>query len=376
MASPSAPHPPAWPAPGQQQATAPVDGRIVVENLSKSFGQVRAVNNLSFTVEPGSVTGFLGPNGAGKTTTLRMLLGLVHPTSGVATIGGRAYSQIPNPMTVVGAALEAASFHPGRTARNHLLVYTAATGLPDRRADEVLDLVGLGSARRRKVRGYSLGMRQRLALAGTMLGDPRVLILDEPANGLDPAGIRWLRGFFRHLADEGRSVLVSSHQLAEVQSVADRVVILNRGNLVRSGSIEELTAGTDSVVVRSPDVARLAELAARAGKQVAAGANGALRIRSDDTAEIGHLAFSNNIELHELSLERSDLEELFFALTQEPENQGAMGPGTVGSAHPEAQYPGQGPPGYPPGPPPAGFPPPGPPPGVNTQPPSGPGAPR
>ena len=317
MASPPSP-PPGHRAPSQQHAGqhAPIPGRIVVENLSKSFGQVRAVNNLSFTVEPGSVTGFLGPNGAGKTTTLRMLLGLVHPTSGVATIGGALYRSIPNPMTVVGAALEAASFHPGRTGRNHLLIYSAAAGIPDRRVDEVLDLVGLRDAAKRKVRGYSLGMRQRLGLAGTLLGNPRVLILDEPANGLDPAGIRWLRGFFRQLADEGRTVLVSSHQLTEVQTIADRVVILDRGNLIRSGSIEELTAGTDSVVVRGPALDKLAQVAAEAGKQTARSDDGALRIRSDDPAEIGHLAFANGIELHELRLEKFDLERLFFSLTQ------------------------------------------------------------
>jgi ABC-2 type transport system ATP-binding protein len=330
----------------------PVPGRVVVDNLSKTFGTVRAVNNLSFTVEPGSVTGFLGPNGAGKTTTLRCLLGLVKPTGGVATIGGLTYAHIPNPITVVGAALEAASFHPGRTARNHLLVYTAACGLPDRRVDEVLDLVGLSSDRNRKVRGYSMGMRQRLALAGTLLGDPRVLILDEPANGLDPAGIRWLRGFFRRLADEGRTVLVSSHQLAEVETIADRVVILNRGNLVRAGSLDELTAGTDSVVVRSPDAARLADLAVQAGKQVAPRGDGVLRIRSDDTAEIGHLAFINQIELHQLSLERFDLEQLFFALTAEAAADQPQG------SHPTGPPPGYPPPGYPPpGYPPPGYPP-------------------
>lgn len=212
----------------------PAAGRLVVTGLTKAFGNVRAVSDLSFTVEPGSVTGFLGPNGAGKTTTLRMVLGLVRPTSGTATIGGLPYHQLPNAVTHVGAALEAASFHPGRSARNHLRVYAAAAGLPDRRVEEVLDIVGLHDAAKRKVRGYSLGMRQRLGLAATLLGDPRVLILDEPSNGLDPEGIRWLRGFFRMMAQEGRTVLVSSHLLNEVQEFADRVIILDRGRLVRS----------------------------------------------------------------------------------------------------------------------------------------------
>ncbi len=224
-------------------------GRIVVDQLSKVFGgKVRAVDRLSFTVEPGSVTGFLGPNGAGKTTTLRMVLGLVRPTSGNATISGVPYARLPQPLTQVGAALESSSFHPARTGRNHLRVLCTAAGLPLQRADEVLGLVGLGAAGKRKVRGYSLGMRQRLGLAAALIGDPRVLILDEPANGLDPDGIRWLRGFFRHLAGEGRTILVSSHQLNEVQEVADRVVILNHGQLIS----RRLDRGTDRRIGQRP----------------------------------------------------------------------------------------------------------------------------
>jgi ABC-2 type transport system ATP-binding protein len=292
------------------------DGRIVVEDLSKSFGTVHAVRNLTFTVEPGSVTGFLGPNGAGKTTTLRMLLGLVHPSSGRALIGGRPYSDIHNPSRVVGAALEAASFHPGRTARNHLRVYCAAASLPDARADQVLDMVGLGGAAKRKVRGFSLGMRQRLGLAATLLGDPRVLILDEPANGLDPEGIRWLRGFFRQMAGEGRTVLVSSHLLNEIQEVADRVVILNRGELVRSGSIAELLAGTDLAVVRTPQAGDLSAALAAAGLSGQRSDDATLRVKTSDLAHVGHVAFTAGIELHELSLEKFDLEQLFFSLTR------------------------------------------------------------
>lgn len=294
----------------------PAAGRIVVDRLTKAFGSVRAVSDLSFTVEPGSVTGFLGPNGAGKTTTLRMVLGLVRPTSGTATIGGVSYQQLPNPATRVGAALEAASFHPGRSARNHLRVYAAAAGLPDRRVDEVLDIVGLHDAAKRKVRGYSLGMRQRLGLAATLLGNPRVLILDEPSNGLDPEGIRWLRGFFRTMAHEGRTVLVSSHLLNEVQEVADRVIILNRGQLVRSGSIAELLAGTDSVLVRSPAVDRLipALIAARLGGTRVDAAT--IRIEGAPPELIGHIAFEAGVELHELSPQKADLEQLFFSLTQ------------------------------------------------------------
>ncbi|HEY7045869.1 MAG TPA: ABC transporter ATP-binding protein [Jatrophihabitantaceae bacterium] len=310
--------PPGPGAPGAPGGAPPGgDGRIVVNELTKVFGgRVRAVDRLSFTVEPGSVTGFLGPNGAGKTTTLRMILGLIHPTAGNSTIGGVPYRQLHNPVTVVGAALEASSFHPARTGRNHLRILCAAAHLPDRRADEVLDLVGLHEAARRKVRGYSMGMRQRLGLAATLLGNPRILVLDEPANGLDPEGIRWLRGFFRHLAAEGRTVLVSSHLLNEVEEFADRVVILNRGQLVRQGSISELTAGTDTVQVRSPQPAALVEALRRAGLQPDQPDANTVRVRGIDMAHVGHLAFTSGVELHELRTERFDLEELFFTLTE------------------------------------------------------------
>ena len=310
--------------------TPQVEGRIVVDQLSKVFrGSVRAVDRLSFTVEPGSVTGFLGPNGAGTTTTLRMVLGLVHPTAGHATISGQVYRHLGNPSRAVGAALESSSFHPARTARNHLRIMCTVAGLPVQRADEVLDLVGLRDAARRKVRGYSMGMRQRLGLAAALLGNPRVLILDEPANGLDPDGIRWLRGLLRHLAGEGRTVLVSSHQLNEVEEVADRVVILNRGQLVRAGSIAELTAGTDSVLVRSPNLAPLHTALTGQPVTVEPVDATAVRVKGLSIEQLGHLAFTGGVELHELSAQRFDLEDLFFALTQ------------------EAQQPGYPPPGYP-----------------------------
>jgi ABC-2 type transport system ATP-binding protein len=317
-------------------------GRIVVAGLSKSFGTVHAVDNLSFTVEPGSVTGFLGPNGAGKTTTLRMLLGLVTPTSGVATIGGVPYGQIQQPMRTVGAVLEASSFHPGRTARNHLRVYAAASGIPDHRADEVLAQVGLTDAANRKVRGFSLGMRQRLGLAFALLGNPQVLLLDEPANGLDPEGIRWLRGFQRGLADEGRTVLVSSHLLTEVQQSADRVVILSRGKLVREGSMLELERGAgESVVVSSPTLDKLGNALTSTGAKITRSGPDQLRITGVPAAAVGHAAFGAGVELHELRTERADLEQLFFSLTE-------------GQFHAPAGGP---PPGAPPGPPPPGMPP-------------------
>ena len=293
------------------------DARIVVDDLSKVFGgKVRAVDRLSFTVEPGSVTGFLGLNGAGKTTTLRALLGLVHPTSGTATIGGLPYRQLPEPLTVVGAALESSSFHPARTARNHLRILCTVAGLPAARADEVLGYVGLAAAARRKVRTYSLGMRQRLSLAAALLGNPRVLVLDEPANGLDPEGIRWLRTMLRALADEGRTVLVSSHQLNEIEEIADRVVILNRGRLVTYGPIAELTAGTDRVIVRTPQLDRL-RAAVPAPAVVEQTGPDVLIVHGATPAGVGHWAFVAGVELHELRGQRVDLEELFFALTEE-----------------------------------------------------------
>jgi ABC-2 type transport system ATP-binding protein len=214
---------------------------IAIEGLTKRFGEVVAVDGLSFEVDRGTVVGFLGPNGAGKTTTLRMLLGLVAPTAGSARIDGRRYRELSEPVRHVGALLEASSFHPGRSARDHLRVVTTAAGLPLSRADEVLDQVGLAGAARRRVGGFSLGMRQRLGLATALLGDPEVLILDEPANGLDPEGVHWLRGLLRHLADEGRTVLVSSHVLAEVAQTVDQVVIVARGRLVTQSTLAALT---------------------------------------------------------------------------------------------------------------------------------------
>ena len=213
---------------------------VEVRDLAKTFGRVTAVGGMSFTVPAGKVTGFLGPNGAGKTTTLRMVLGLVRPSAGEALIGGVPYHRLTRPRREVGALLEATGFHPGRRGRDHLRVLTAAGGLPDRRVDEVLGQVGLASSAGRRVREFSLGMRQRLGLAAALLGDPPVLLLDEPANGLDPAGIAWLRGLLRGLADEGRTVLVASHVLSEVAQTADHVVIVNEGRLRFAGPLREL----------------------------------------------------------------------------------------------------------------------------------------
>jgi ABC-2 type transport system ATP-binding protein len=220
---------------------------ITVDGLTKRFGAVQAVDDLSFEISGASVTGFLGPNGAGKTTTLRMLLGLIAPDGGRATIEKRRYPELDEPVRVVGALLEATSFHPGRSARNHLRVVARAAGLTDRRVDEVLEQVGLADAARRRAGGFSLGMRQRLGLATALLGEPEVLILDEPTNGLDPAGVRWLRDLLRAMAAEGRTVLVSSHLLSEVARTVDRVVVIDRGRLLAEGAVADLTQNGESL---------------------------------------------------------------------------------------------------------------------------------
>jgi ABC-2 type transport system ATP-binding protein len=306
--------------------------RVEVRELSKAFGPVRAVSDLSFTVEPGSVTGFLGPNGAGKTTTMRMLLGLVRPDTGTATFNGTPYAGLPEPVRTVGAVLETA-FHPARSGRNHLRVYCRAAGLPLSRADEVLVQVGLADAGGRRAGGYSLGMRQRLALATALLGNPTVLVLDEPANGLDPEGIQWLRGFLRHLAhDQGRTVLVSSHLLSEVEQTADRVVIVGAGRLVREGTIAQLRSGADgagTVLVRSPQAARFAEVLRAEGVPVALEDGDALTVTGCPPADVGRRAFAAGIELHELRAETSGLEEIYFKLTAGQEQFAAAGRSTA-----------------------------------------------
>ena len=290
-------------------------GQIIAKGLTKDFGSARAVSDLSFTVEPGSVTGFLGPNGAGKTTTLRMILGLATPTAGEATISGSTYAQLHDPGLMVGAVLEATSFHPGRSARNHLRVFCAAAGLPDSRADAVLESVGLTPAAKAPVRRYSLGMRQRLGLATAMLGDPKVLILDEPANGLDPEGIAWLRGMLRHLADkEGRTVLVSSHVLSEVEQTVDRVVIIAKGKLIYEGELRNL-AGAESVVVRTPTPDALRAALAPVHAVVAARPDGALTVSGTTLQAVGNAAWKANVELHELREDGSSLEQTFLRLT-------------------------------------------------------------
>ncbi|QXV56948.1 ABC transporter ATP-binding protein [Amycolatopsis sp. TNS106] len=291
------------------------DGRIVVSGLTKAFGAVKAVDDLNFTVEPGTVAGFLGPNGAGKTTTLRMVVGLVKPDSGSATINGVSYAAMPSPNSQVGAVLEASGFHPGRSGRQHLKTYCLVNGYPGRRADEVLELVGLTSAAKRSVKGYSLGMRQRLALAAALLGDPQVMILDEPANGLDPEGIVWMRGLLREFAAKGRTVLVSSHVLTEMQQLVDHAVIINKGRLVRQGTLGELSEKSGGVVARTPDPDKLIDALRRAGHDASRASDGRVEINGADTARVGHIAFVEGVEIHELFERRSDLERVFFELT-------------------------------------------------------------
>jgi ABC-2 type transport system ATP-binding protein len=292
-------------------------GQIVVSGLTKVFPKVTAVDDLSFTVEPGRVTGFLGPNGSGKTTTLRMLLNLVTPTRGGATISGVRYVDLARPLATVGAVLEASSAHKGRSGRNHLRVLCAAAGYPASRADEVLEMVGLTPAAKRKFRGYSLGMRQRLGIAAAMVGNPEVLILDEPANGLDPEGIRWMRDFLRALATQGRTVFVSSHLLGEMEQLADDVIIIAAGKLITKGRLDQIvnggTAGT--VRVRTPQAETLAEHLRRQNATVNTTAPDVLQVSGVDAATVGRTALAAQVELHELVDDRPDLEQVFLELT-------------------------------------------------------------
>jgi ABC-2 type transport system ATP-binding protein len=301
-----------------------------VRGLTKSFGSVRAVVGLALVVRAGAVTGFLGPNGAGKTTTFRMLLGLAAADAGTALIEGRRYADLASPTTVVGASLDSAGFHPGRTARDHLRVLAPSAGVDDRRCEEVLAQVGLTGAAGRRVGGFSTGMRQRLGLATALLGDPRVLVLDEPANGLDPEGIVWLRGFLRHLAHErGRTVLVSSHVLGEVQASVDDVVVIAHGRLVHESSLEELVAMADPRVrVVAPDLDGFAAMARRAGwaaeedpdedAERDAGTR-TLLVTGATPAEVGAAAYRDRLEIHGLAEEGGSLEDVFLRLTADPD---------------------------------------------------------
>ena len=307
-----------------------VESVVQAEHLSKRFGDVLAVDDLSFTLERGTVTGFLGPNGAGKTTTLRMLLHLVQPTAGRALVFGRRYQDLERPASRVGAVLEAADFHPGRSGRDHLFSLALALGreaddghwfsgrerAAAQRVDAVLDLVDLSGAARRRVGTYSLGMRQRLGLAAALLGDPELLILDEPANGLDPEGVRWLREFMHGFAAEGKTVLVSSHVLAEVAQTVDQVIIINKGKLVTIEPLAELTAKlTGTVRVRAPGAHRLSAALAAEGIHSTLLDGDELLVEGVPSARVGELAFAAGLPLHELVPESSSLEDVFLELT-------------------------------------------------------------
>ncbi len=295
---------------------------IEVEGLTKRYGSTLAVDDLSFSVPAGTITGFLGPNGAGKSTTMRAILGLVHPTAGTTTVLGTPYRNLDEPTRRVGALLETFDAHPGRSGRNHLRVLAVAGGIPRSRVDEVLTMVDMASAGRRRVKGYSLGMRQRLGLAAALLGDPEVLVLDEPANGLDPQGIRWLRDFLRSLASEGRTILISSHVLSEVAQTVDDVVIVHRGRLVQHAAMAEVEAmAAGSTTVRSPAAERLADLLAAANHGAQVVGDDRLVVNAPPE-RVGEIAAANGVVLHELTVERASLEEIFLELTGDPGERG------------------------------------------------------
>ncbi len=288
---------------------------ITVDHLTKRYDTVTAVDDLSFEVGPGRVTGFLGPNGAGKTTALRILLGLAAPDRGTATINGVPYRDLPHPARSVGAALENDCFHPGRSAIEHLRVMATAAGISRRRVTQVLGMTGLTEVRHRRVGGFSLGMRQRLTLATALLGDPGVLIMDEPLNGLDPDGIRWMRDLLRHLAGEGRTVLVSSHLLAEAAQTVDDVVVITRGRLAAHGPVAKLAAATSTTRIRTPDTGRLIGALAREHITARSAEADTVEVRGADPDRVARIAAAAGVVVLELSRHTDNLEDLFFDLT-------------------------------------------------------------
>jgi ABC-2 type transport system ATP-binding protein len=305
---------------------------IAARGLGKSYGGKPAVTDLSFEVQPGSVTGFLGPNGAGKSTTMRLMLGLDNGV-GRTTFDGRPFADLTHPMRHVGALLEAKPFHPTRKARNHLLMLAAANAIPRARVDEVLALVGLTEVAKAKPKGFSMGMGQRLGLAAALLGDPHTLILDEPANGLDPQGIQWMRLFLKSLAAEGRSIFVSSHLLSEMALMADHLVVIGKGRLIATGPVAEFvnSAQPSAVVVRTPDASMLAGALTAEGAQVETGDDGSLVVRGLTVEAVGDLAFARGVRLHELTTRVATLEEAFLERTAGAEEFQASGvPGVVG----------------------------------------------
>jgi ABC-2 type transport system ATP-binding protein len=289
---------------------------IEARSLTKRYGQTAAVSDLSFTIRPGVVTGFLGPNGAGKTTTMRMILGLDYPTSGTVTIGGRPYAQLDWPMREVGALLEARAVHGGRTARSHLLSLAQTNGISRRRVDEVLGIVGLGDVAGKRSKGFSLGMSQRLGIAAALLGDPQILMFDEPVNGLDPEGILWIRTLMRTLAGQGRTVLVSSHLMAEMEHTADHLIVIGRGRLIADCSMTDFIARSSgqAILVRTPQRDELASAIIAAGG-TATVAGDELAVRGLGEAQVAEIAFVNGVRVHRLAPSRVSLEQAFMELT-------------------------------------------------------------
>ena len=308
---------------------------IEARHLSKRYGSRLAVDDLSFTVEPGKVTGFLGPNGAGKSTTMRLLLGLDRPDRGQARIGGRPYRDLRFPLRAAGALLEAQAVHPGRSARNHLRCLAQTHGLPPRRVDEVIALTGLGGVAGKRAGGFSLGMRQRLGIAAALLGDPQVLLLDEPVNGLDPEGVLWIRTVMKQLAAEGRTVLVSSHLMNEMAVTADHLIVIGRGRLLADCPAAEFTGrhSGQRVLVRTPDAARLAGVIAGAGARAEPGTDGALTITGMPAPRIAELAARAGIAVYELSPQRASLEQAFMELTADSLEYGEHGPAAAARPH-------------------------------------------
>lgn len=302
---------------------------LKIDHLTKRYQDTLAVNDLTFDVTPGVVTGFLGPNGSGKSTTMRVILGLDNPTAGSATINGQRYRDLKNPLREVGALLEAKALNPSRSARNHLRALAASNNIPYSRVDEVLEFVGIASVATKKAGSFSLGMSQRLGIAAALLGDPGVLLFDEPVNGLDPEGIRWIREFFRSLANEGRTVFVSSHLMSEMALTADQIIVIGRGKFITSGTVDELTAtGTRTVLVRSAnnDLLRSALSAASAVEELP---DGGLQITGLTTVEIGDIALAAGVALHELTPQRASLEEVFMDLTADAVEYGHHTPGVA-----------------------------------------------
>jgi ABC-2 type transport system ATP-binding protein len=292
---------------------------IEVQGLTKRYGDTLAVDGLSFSVPAGRVTGFVGPNGAGKSTTMRMILGLTAPDDGAALVDGRPYAALGAPLREIGALLEASALHPGRRAYDHLLWLALSNDLPRGRVDAVLDLVGLTAVARRRTGGFSLGMTQRLGIAAAMLGDPPALMFDEPVNGLDPEGVRWIRGFLRGLADEGRAVLVSSHLMTELQGTADHLVVVGRGRLIADTSVSELlrSASGDGVTVRTPEPGLALALLARAGATVTSTGPDVLEVRGLPAQRIADLMVDGDLRLHELTPHRASLEDAYMELTRD-----------------------------------------------------------